>query len=754
MKSSATSVANSASPRGPLIGCLLLVAIATTFVFWPAISAKAVMFDDDQYLTDNPYVQTPSFRSARIFLSEVLHPSTVGGYYQPLAMISLMLDCAMGGTPEDQRIFHITSLALHVANTILVGVLLFLFFRQIAPAALVSLLFGLHPMHVESIAWLSERKSVLAAFFALGSLIAYFQYTRLDAAPSQNHKQRISRYAICLLLFVLALLSKPTTTPLPVAMLLMDVWPLKRFSRRAVIEKIPLLTLAAISAVITIVSQRNTADITRPEDYPPAAVPLILCHNIVFYLRKLVWPNGLSGFYPFPGAFTLATPAYLVGVIGTLALVVFLIASVRWTKAILVGWLIFFVMIFPTLGVIGFTAVIAADRFVYLPMIGLLLPLAGWMSMRWQGGVEGRRRAMAGVALLASAAMALGTRNYLSLWQDNEQFTRHMLRDAPNAASLRVAMGHIELKKGRVAEAAEEFRAAVDAEPSFLGARLNLISALTKLGRAAEAEPLARKAVEMKPGAPETHTYLAMCLEAQNKLSEAVQEHEKALALRAFDAKTHYNFATALAKSGRTDEAIRHFNEALRIQPDHPRTMQNLAMTYFQAGRVDEAIDWFNKALRTAPTMTKAAYQLGCAQLASGRTAEAIASWRESLRIDPGFLEALTDLAWLLATTNDNAMRNGAEAVQLAQRADQLSGGNIGVVLDVLAAAHAESGAFSAAVETQRRAIEAERATASPRLGGLRRPAGEMSERLKLYESNQPFRAAPARESYMPNVQR
>lgn len=754
MKKPSTPTANARSPHGPLIFCLLLVAIATTFVFWPAISAKVVMFDDDQYLTDNPYVQAPSLRSAWIFLSEVLRPSTVGGYYQPLAMISLMLDCAMGGTPEDQRIFHITSLALHVVNTVLVGVLFFLLFRQVAPAALVSLLFGLHPMHVESIAWLSERKSVLAAFFAIASLIAYSQYTRSGDAPSQNQKPRVARYVICLVLFVLALLSKPTTTPLPVAMLLMDVWPFKRFSRRAILEKIPLFALAAVSAVITILSQRNTADITRPDDYPPAAVPLILCHNIVFYLRKLVWPNALSGFYPFPGAFTLATPAYLVGVIGTLALVVFLIASVRWTKAILVGWLIFFVMIFPTLGVIGFTAVIAADRFVYLPMIGLLLPLAGWMSVRWQGGIEGRRRAMAGVALLASAAMALGTRNYLSLWQDNEQFTRHMLRDAPNAASLRVAMGHIELKKGRIAEAAEEFKAAVDAEPSFLGAKLNLVSALTKLGRAAEAEQLARKAVEMKPNAPETHTYLAMCLEAQNKLSEAVQEHEKALALRAFDAKTHYNLATALARSGRTEEAIRHFTEALRIQPNHPRTMQNLAMTYFQAGRTDDAIEWFNNALRASPTMTKAAYQLGCAQMAAGRTTDAIASWREALRIDPGFLEALTDLAWLLATTSDNSIRNGAEAVQLALRADELSGGNIGVVLDVLAAAQAETGAFSAAVESQRRAIEAERVTTSPRLGGLRRPAGEMAERLKRYESNQPFRAAPPRESYMPNVQR
>jgi protein O-mannosyl-transferase len=733
-----------------LVGLLLLVGMATAFVHWPAISAKAVMFDDDQYLTDNPLVQTPSLRSAWIFMSEVLRPSTVGGYYQPLAMISLMVDYALGGRPDDQRIFHATSLALHVLNTMLVVSLLTLLFHRATPAALVGLLFGVHPMHVESIPWLSERKTVLAAAFALGSLIAYARYVVCSNTSTVKSNRGPAWYSLCLSLFVLALLSKPTTTPLPVAMLLMDIWPLRRISRRAVMEKIPFLVLSGVSAAVTVLSQRNTAEITRPEDYPASAIPLILCHNIVFYLRKLIWPSGLSGYYPFPGDFSLGTPAYLIGVIGTLVLLVMLAMSLRWTRAVVVGWLIFLVTILPTMGVIGFTVVIAADRFVYLPMIGFLLPLTAWVSDRWVAGVEGRRRAMAGVGLLAAAALALGTRNYLSLWQDHEAFTQHMLRGAPDAPSLRVAMGRILLKKGKPAEAAVEFQAAAAGASLFIGANLNWASALLQLGRATEAEAIVRAAAVAKPNAPEVHTYLGMCLEAMGRLEEALKEHETALGLRKFDHRTYYNLATLLARMGRDEEAITRFQEALTIRPDHPGTLQNMGLTLFQMGRAGEAMPLFERALRARPDMAMAAYQLGCANMAMGRVADALAAWREALRIDPGLLESLTDMAWVQATSEDDAIRNGTEALQWANRANQLSGGTVAVVLDTLAAALAETGAFAEAADAQRRAIAAQAKSASPRIGGLRRPAGEMQERLKMYESHRPIRMVSQPEWYVP----
>ena len=238
---------------------LLSVAVLVVAVHWPALSAEVYTFDDTQYLTENPLVQNPSWAAAGRFLREVLEPSTVNGYYQPLSMISLMLDHATGGRVSNFRPFHRTSLGLHVANTALVIVLLYLLLRRAWAAAMVGLLFGLHPMTVEPIAWIGERKTLLAAFFALWSLVAYVGYARRGSR---------TWYRTCLALFVLALMSKPTTTPLPVLMLLLDYWPLRRLNRRAILEKFPLLLIAAVSAWITFESQRRTAAVALPTEKP------------------------------------------------------------------------------------------------------------------------------------------------------------------------------------------------------------------------------------------------------------------------------------------------------------------------------------------------------------------------------------------------------------------------------------------------------------------------------------------------------
>ena len=271
-----------------MVVLLVLIAIvcgAVVVVHYPALSAQAISFDDSQYLSNNTLVQNPSWGSARRFLTEVLEPSTVGGYYQPLTMISLMLDCGMGGSDDNLMPFHRTSLILHTANTFLIVVLLYLLFGNAVIAAAVGLLFGLHPMAVETIAWVGERKTLLAAFFALWSLIFYARYASKNSWVT---------YACCLAAYVLALMSKPTSTTLPVVMLLMDFWPLKRLSRRAVLEKIPFFTLVAISAVITYVSQSRTSITSLPTNYGIERIPFILCHNIVFYLYKIIWPVNLT----------------------------------------------------------------------------------------------------------------------------------------------------------------------------------------------------------------------------------------------------------------------------------------------------------------------------------------------------------------------------------------------------------------------------------------------------------------------------
>jgi len=277
-----------------VIGAVCAIVAA---VHWPALGSKALSFDDQQYLIDNSLVQNPSLASAKRFFIEILEPSTVHGYYQPLAMISLMLDYAAGGRDNNLRPFHITSLAFHTANTALVIVLLYMLFGNIWAAAAVGLLFGVHPMTVEAIPWVGERKTLLAAFFALWSLILYVRYSRGGVWKA---------YAGCFAMYLLALMSKPTSVPLPAVMLLMDYWPLKRLSVKSIWEKLPLFALAGAFAVITYISQNRTASTASPTTYGPWHIPLVLCHNIIFYLYKMILPVNLSSHYAFPKPFDLS----------------------------------------------------------------------------------------------------------------------------------------------------------------------------------------------------------------------------------------------------------------------------------------------------------------------------------------------------------------------------------------------------------------------------------------------------------------
>jgi len=323
-----------ASQKEVLVCSLLIVCTLVLVAHLPVLKARALSFDDSQYLNDNVLVRNPGWASTYRFLTEVLEPSSVRGYYQPLTMISLMLDYAFGGRPDNLWPFHLTNLALHAANTALVIVLLYLLFDHPWMAAGIGLLFGLHPMSVEPIAWVCERKTLLAAFFALWSLILFVLF-----AYKGGWKLSFG----CFIMYLLALMSKPTSLPLPLVMLIMDYWPLNRLKRQAILEKLPLFALGGIFVIITYVSQARTASVSLPSEYGTERIPLIICHNIIFYLRKIIWPADLSCFYGYPEPLALSHPMVLTGVTGTCALIPVLLISLRWTKSIVIGWLIFFV---------------------------------------------------------------------------------------------------------------------------------------------------------------------------------------------------------------------------------------------------------------------------------------------------------------------------------------------------------------------------------------------------------------------------
>jgi len=762
------SVEGPASKIKLLVILLVIVCAAVVTTHWPALSAKALSFDDSEYLTENVLVQNPSWSSAWRFLSEVVRPSSVRGYYQPLAMISLMFDYALGGRQDNLMPFHRTSLALHTANTALVIVFLYLLFGRVWVSAGVGLLFGLHPMTVETIAWVGERKTVLAAFFALWCLVLYLRYAR-------GKERRF--YIGCVVMYVLSLLCKPISLPLPVLLLLLDYWPIRRLSRKCVWEKIPLFVVGAVFCCIIFVSQYSAGGVVLPSDYNPVPIVLILCHNIVFYLYKIIWPIALSSHYGFPEPLGLSDPMVLAGVIGSFVLIVLLMISLRWTRGAFTGWLFFFIAILPTMQIIGFSSVIAADKFVYLPSVGLLMILVSfgiWFcGTDWSGKFVVRRVAMIIIVLLLAGAELVATRHYLVHWRNTLSLCEHMLKLRPKAVIVHNMAG-IELRsQGRFEDAISHFRRALAIKPDYVRALGNLGVALESQGKVDEAiscyiraiqikpkSPLMyydlgiaheslgkideairyyRKALELKPDYYQAHNNLGNVLKSKGKLIEAISHYEaalqikpnsasihfnlgianrllgdlnqsvyhyrKALQFEPAGAETHYNLANVFESQGKVSDAVDHYRMALKYKPDFVQAHFNLGNVLQSQGRFDESIYHYRKVLEFKTDDAEAHYNLGLVLAMTGEVVETVKHFEEAIRLAPDWPSPLNAAALILATNTDPKLRDANKAVEFAERACKLTKNENASILNTLATAYAATGQFDKALITGQKAL-------------------------------------------------
>ncbi len=483
----------------------LIVAAATLAAHGPVLSAQTILFDDGEYVTQNPLVQNPGWDSAGQFLREVRRPSTVQGYYQPLPMISLMLDYAMGGRPDNLRPFHRTSLILHAANAVFIVVLLYLLFGQPWVAAAGGLLFGMHPMTVEPVAWVGERKTVLAAFFALLCLISYVRYARRPGPL---------RYLLSLGLLVLALLAKPTVTALPLVLVLLDIWPLGRLSRWSLLEKVPFFLMAALSTVITVVSQRHL-ELSAFRELGADQTLLLICHDLVLYPFHLFWPVRLASFYPFPEPISLANPLLLLSVLLSAAILVLALISLRWTRALLTGWLCFLVLLAPTFLNKSYSPSAAWDKYAYLPMLGLLLMLA-WLLGHAAAARPGQRLGLrqissAVIVLLVAVTLGSATRRLLGHWQTTEGYCAYMLAVSGDSPLLYHHRGLCHYDRGDYPAAIEDYT----------------------------------RAIELKPDYAEAYSNLGNAFFGHHDYARAVGSYDRAIALLADDAKMYNNRAIA-----------------------------------------------------------------------------------------------------------------------------------------------------------------------------------------------------------------
>ena len=599
--------------------------------------SQFVNFDDPDYVGENPHVRLGDAAWA--------FTSTEHANWFPLTWLSHMLDVELYGLRAGPH--HLTSVAIHALSTLL----LFGLLRKITgdrwPSAFVALVFAVHPLHVESVAWISERKDVLCAFFFILTLWADVRYTERPAPL---------RYAIILIPFVCGIMSKPMIVTLPFVLLLMDVWPLHRLSRRAVVEKMPLFVLSAGAAALAYVVQQHGGAVSE--------VPFSLrlenaAVSYVTYIAQFVWPTKLAVFYPFPSA----VPAWQwVGAIVILAAITF--ATLRRT-AVAVGWLWYLGTLVPVIGVVQIGLQSRADRYTYIPLIGLSIAVAWGFS-----DLVNRHRWLAAPAAAWVCAIFAATFIQAATWRNSVTLFEHALavtdgnyiahnnlgaalhsagaiphfqeaiRLRPQYPEAQNNLGEALITAGRINEATPHIAEALRLDPRLAEAHVNMGAIHNKQGRLDQAEAEYRAALQLNPSSAAAHDGLAAILTDTNRTSEALPHALEAVALNPDDADAHYNLGRLYGLTGRPNDAIEQFRETLRLEPANAEAHFNLGTAYAQEGQMSEAVAEFSAAIRIRPEYVAAHFNLGSALARLGRCDEAIAEFTEALRLNPALTEA------------------------------------------------------------------------------------------------------------------
>jgi protein O-mannosyl-transferase len=717
--------------------CLLLVALVI-WAFLPVLGNGFVNFDDTFYVYENLHVQGGlTWESIRWAFTTL-----EAGFWHPLTWLSIMLDCQLFGLRAGGH--HLTSLLLHAANTVLV----FLVFRRMTDATwrsvFVAALFGLHPLHVESVAWAAERKDVLSTLFWLLTMLMYLRYAEERKGRGQRLAFNLPSpifYLLALLFFICGLMSKIMIVTLPFMFLLLDWWPLQRLQinpqnstlktlRPLLLEKLPFL-IAVFCAGLLAVHAEKAAGAYRTAaqaPLPPRIANALLSY--VRYLAQAVWPSDLAVYYPYPHTFSFWP---VLGAALVLLVSVIVLRAVRSRPYLTFGWVWFVVTLLPVIGLIQLGGQARADRYTYLPLIGVFTALT-WgacdLTQRWRY----RAPVLSGVAAAVILVCILLTRQQVIYWKDSEALFRHALAVTQDNDLARSNLGSALITQGRFEEAVGHLREALRLAPAYPEAHNNLGAALMQKGQLDEAIGHFQTALRLKSDFPQAYCNLGVGLARQGRLDEAISALQEGLNLALGDAEARHQLAIALARKGLVVEAIVEFQKVVDRQPTNAAVQDSLAGLLLRQGREDQALVHFQKAAQIDPTLLSAHRDLGNLLLRRGAVDEAMLHYRRALAIQPTNVVILNNLAWVLATSPKNAIRSGAKAIELAEQAERLSGGRNPSVLETLAAAYAEAGRFPAAVTTAQRALEL--ATSQTNQAQME----SLQAQIELYRSGAPFR--------------
>lgn len=609
----------------------LLLAAATLWAFWGVKDAGFVDFDDIPFIVENPYVrQGLTAESLRWALTaDLLEDSPHTDYWAPLTVASRLLDVELFGFEPGPH--HLVNLAIHVTTVVLLFYTMLGLTGRPGPSAFVAATLALHPLHVEAVAWLVERKDVLAGLFWVAAMAAH--------AAAARHPTHARRAAVALIM-ALGLLAKPMLVTLPLALLLLDYWPLGRWRRPGDLpgllrEKAALLLLSAASATITVLPQLRKGTLVPLESLPVGLRVGNAVRSYVAYLEQALWPHPLAFYYPHPG------PALGIGAVALSAAVLVAVSVWTWRERrrlpfVAAGWAWYLVTLLPVIGLMQVGEQARADRFTYIPFIGLsFLPAYGLPALvRSDRG----RRGLAAAAVALVAVWVLLTRAQVVTWRDSETLFRHAIRVTGGSPLVHYNLGNELRRQGRFDEAREQYEAALRIKPLFPSAQVSIGNVLASKGDWAAAVDAYRAALGGTPDFAEAHTGLATALVRLGRPADALPHAEAAVRLAppAWAPAAHLNLGLVNARLGRASEAESAYAAALARDPDLKAAYYALGNLLASTGRLAEAEQQFREAVRLAPRDADALNNLGRTLELQGRRDEAAELYRRALAADPG----------------------------------------------------------------------------------------------------------------------
>jgi tetratricopeptide (TPR) repeat protein len=770
-QSDATAAPAASRPRWPAAVAAAALAALVLAVFLPVAGFDFTHYDDDQLVVENPFIRTLAPANLAYIFTH-----SCGTSYYPMRLLSLAIDYQFWG--DDPHGYHLTNVVIHTVNVLLVFwlVLRLMSVRashpcawDVAAAAMAAAIFGVHPVVVQPVAWIPGREELLMTLFALACL--HFHRSAVLAYECGAGSWRTALlHGLTAAACALAVMCNVVAAAIPLIVVAYDlVLARTRSIGRLLAGNAVLWPIAAGAVVLKLIGDAGPPG---PQytgaSGPTAALRLPFVADIFRQnLMSLIWPDGLTLFYPRDVPASIFSAGPLVGLV-MIAGAAGLLWLLRRERTALFGIAWFLLALAPTSQVIPHH-IFRADRFLYLPLAGLAVAAGGGLAHLAARGRWMRIASAAGVIVVAALAMI--SLRQVPLWRDGLTLFASCVERAPGSASAHACLYELLKVQGRYSEAVDHLVAAVRLEPANPVWHVDLGNARVREGRLSEAAACFREAIAIDPLSAGAHNNLGEVLGELGKVDEQIAEFREALRLKPDYAGAHNNLGLALAKQGQMEEAAAHYREAVRLSPAMAAIRLNLAVALYGLNRFEEAIGECREALRIDPALADAHVNWAAALVALGRPDEAAEHYREALRMNPNHVlahanlalvlaeegrledavthyraalltapdnvQALSNLAWILVTAPDARLRDGTEALRLAERAAELTGRRDPAVLGVLAGAYAGVGRFVEAVTTN------QQAAALAREQGQGDLARRLDARQASYEANRPYRQAP-----------